>query len=110
MTKFKSKNKKLDTTEKIEKIVKKKKRKLERESSPALSDQSETNKEDIEMNDEYLGSNSRGSSRVASPVNSDCEENGTSNVSSSRRRKAQAKKLENITEISGFVDLTFWKR
>lgn len=107
MTKFKSKNKKIiDTAEKIDKIMKKKKRKLERESSPALSDHSET-KEDVEMAEvDFLGSNSRGSSRVASPVGSDCED---SNVSVSRRRKAQAKRLEALTEISGFVDLSFWK-
>lgn len=94
-----------NTTEKIEKIMKKKKRKLERESSPALSDHSE-NKEDVEMAEDYLGNNSRGSSRAASPIGSDCEE---STVSVSRRRKPQAKRLESLTEVSGFVDLTFWK-
>lgn len=110
MTKFKSKNKKLldNTTEKIEKIMKKKKRKLERESSPALSDHSENKEEqDIEMSEvDYLGSTSRSSSRVASPVGSDCEE---TSVSVSRRRKAQAKRLESVPEVSGFVDLSFWK-
>lgn len=109
MTKFKSKNKKLidNTTEKIEKIMKKKKRKMERENSPALSDHSE-NKEDVEMAEDFMGNGggSGHSSRVTSPVGSDCEEN---NVSVSRRRKAQAKRLESLPEVSGFVDLTFWK-
>lgn len=109
MTKFKSKNKKLmdNPTEKIEKIMKKKKRKLDREGSP-MSDHSE-NKEDqdTEMTEDYMNENGSGnSSRVASPVGSDCEEN---TVSVSRRRKAQAKRLESMPEISAFVDLSFWK-
>lgn len=115
MTKFKSKNKKSssdkekdNTCEKIEKIMKKKKRKLERETSPALSDRSES-KEDTEMMDFLVeGAPSGGSSRTASPGGSDCEDNGRI-ASVSRRHKPQAKRRETLPEVSGFVDLSFWK-
>lgn len=112
MTKFKSKNKKpserYNTCAKIEKIMKKKKR-IDRESSPALSDRSES-KEDVELMEvDFMaeGGNSGGSSCTASPGGSDCEDNGRIPVS--RRHKAQAKRRENLPEISGFVDLNFWK-
>lgn len=113
MTKFKSKNKKAsdkdNTCEKIEKIMKKKKRKLEREASPALSDRSES-KEDVEMMEtDFLaeGDGSGGSSPTATPEGSDCED--STNMPVSRRHKAQAKRRETLPEISGFVDLNFWK-
>lgn len=102
MMKVKSKNKRLAE----EKLAKKKK--FEREYSPALSDKSDGT-QDAEIGDvDYFldGTPSNLSSRTASPGISDGEEP----VRPSRRHKAQAKKRERVEEISGFIDLDFWKQ
>lgn len=108
MTKFKSKNKKV--MENGEKSLKKKNKLFEREYSPALSDKSE-GVQDIEMAEVDFLSESGGpsgrSSRTGSPVGSDCEENLTI---SSRRIKGPAKRREDLPEISGFIDLDYWKK
>lgn len=105
MTKFKSKNKKL--VESVEKI--KRKKHFEREYSPALSDKSEGPAE-IEMTEvDFLSESgpSGRSSRTGSPGISDCED---AMSVSSRRHKGQAKRRENVSEISGFIDLDYWKK
>lgn len=102
MMKVKSKNKRLAE----EKLAKKKK--FEREYSPALSDKSD-GIQDAEIGDvDYFldGTPSNLSSRTASPGISDGEEF----VRPSRRHKAQAKRRERVEEISGFIDLDFWKQ
>lgn len=108
MTKFKSKNKKL--SENCEKRIKKKKD-FEREYSPALSDKSD-GVQDVEMAEmDFLSEQSRSgpSSRAGSPGVSDCEE--TDNVSSSsRRHKGQAKRREDLSDVSEFIDLDYWKK
>lgn len=106
MTKFKSKNKK--SSENGEKI--KKKKQYEREYSP-VSDKSDGN-EDVELVEEQeVDSLSEvdGSSRTGSPGGSDCEENGGI-VEKSRRHKSQVtKRRENVQQLSGFIDLDYWK-
>lgn len=103
MMKVKSKNKR--ATE--EKILKKKKH-FEREYSPALSDKSDGVQDaEIAEVDFFLESGpSNLSSRTTSPGVSDSEENSRH----SRRHKAQAKRREDVTGISGFIDLDFWKQ
>lgn len=105
MSKFKSKNKKLDDVN--EKL--KKKKDFEREYSPALSDKSDPI-EDVDMViDDYLEEGaSGGSSRTASPRDSDCEENV---AVKSRRRKGQAKKRDgSLFEFSDFICSQYWKK
>lgn len=107
MTKFKSKNKKL--SENGEK--KKKKKHFEREYSPALSDKSDV-AADCDMAEvDFLSESgpSGRSSRTGSPGASDCEDNILAN-GSSRRHKSQAKRRENLPEVSSFIDLDYWKR
>ncbi|KAB0796641.1 hypothetical protein PPYR_10702 [Photinus pyralis] len=106
MTKVKSKNKRL-VDNNGEKNVKKKKH-FEREYSPALSEKSDGSP-DIEMADvEFFAENvpSRLSSGAASPAASDCEDN----FGHSRRHKSLAKRRENTHEVSGFIDLDYWKQ
>lgn len=107
MTKFKSKNKKLcDSGEKRAK----KKKEFDREYSPALSDKSD-GMQDMEMSEmDFLSEHSRSgpSSRNGSPGNSDCEEQETTN--GSRRHKGQARRRENIPEVSSFIDLEYWTK
>ncbi|KAK5642428.1 hypothetical protein RI129_008595 [Pyrocoelia pectoralis] len=106
MTKVKSKNKRL-TDNNGEKNVKKKKH-FEREYSPTLSEKSDGSP-DIEMADvEYFTESgpSRLSSGAASPSASDCEDN----FGHSRRHKSLAKRRENTPEVSGFIDLDYWKQ
>lgn len=106
MTKFKSKNKKLS-----ENGEKKKKKHFEREYSPALSDKSD-GAGDCEMAEvDFLSESgpSGRSSRTGSPGASDCEDNIPAN-GSSRRHKSQAKRRENLPEISSFIDLDYWKK
>lgn len=103
MMKVKSKNKRLAE----EKLAKKKK--FEREYSPALSDKSDGT-QDTEMAevDFFLdGVRSNLSSRTASPGISDSEEPTSRR---SRRHKAQARRREGVDGLSGFVDLDFWKQ
>ncbi|CAH1372406.1 unnamed protein product [Tenebrio molitor] len=106
MSKFKSKNKKIDDS--VEKL--KKKKHFERAFSPALSDKSEGN-EDVEMAEvDFLCEDgpSGGSSRTASPRDSDCEENV---AVKSRRHKGQAKRRDvGIPEVSDFICPDYWKR
>lgn len=108
MTKFKSKNNK-KMSENGEKL-KKKKQCFEREYSP-VSDKSDGN-EDVELVEEQeVDSLSEvdGSSRTGSPGGSDCEENGGL-VEKSRRHKNQVtKRRENVQQLSGFIDLDYWK-
>ncbi|KAF5303345.1 hypothetical protein FQR65_LT08258 [Abscondita terminalis] len=106
MTKVKSKNKRL-TDNNGEKTIKTKKH-FDREYSPSLSDKSDGSP-DTEMADvEFFGESgpSRLSSRAASPNASDCEDN----FGHSRRHKSLAKRRENTAEISGFIDLDYWKQ
>lgn len=107
MTKVKSKNKRLTDNNNEEKIIKKKKH-FDREYSPSLSDKSDGSP-DTEMADvEFFAESgpSRLSSRAASPTASDCEDN----FGHSRRHKSLAKRRENTPEISGFIDLEYWKQ
>lgn len=107
MTKFKSKNKKFGDSG-PEKVLKKKAH-FEREYSPALSDKSEGIQE-AEMQDvDFLSESgpSGRSSRTGSPGISDCEENAPIEK---RKHKGQAKKREMVPEVSGFVDLDYWKK
>ncbi|XP_025836912.1 SIN3-HDAC complex-associated factor isoform X2 [Agrilus planipennis] len=132
MTKVKSKNK--NNGDKLTSIKKKKKQDQEddhrprrhrpddddfdREYSPALSDdiKSDGGVQDVEMNDMDFASSdndpSNRSSRTASPGASDYEEGapGSTSRHSSRRLKGQAKRRDNLPEISGFVDLDFWTK
>lgn len=101
MTKFKSKHKKMLENEKAGA----KKKQFEREYSPTLSDP-----QDVEMADvDFLMESgpSEGSSRTASPGNSDCEDGGA--ISRSRRHKGPTKRRETLP-VSEFVDMDFWKR
>lgn len=106
MTKFKSKNKKLS-----ENGEKKKKKHFEREYSPALSDKSEGTADCDMAEVDFLSESgpSGRSSRAGSPGISDCEDN-VSATGSSRRHKGQAKRRDNLPEISGFIDLDYWKK
>lgn len=106
MTKVKSKNKRAAENGN-EKNLKKKKH-FDREYSPTLSDKSDGTP-DAEMAEVDFFSESapsRLSSLAASPVASDCEDN----IGHSRRHKSLAKRRENTTEISGFIDLDYWKQ
>ncbi|RZB66642.1 protein FAM60A, partial [Asbolus verrucosus] len=105
MSKFKSKNKKIDDNgDKL-----KKKKPFEREYSPTLSDKSDGN-EDVDMAEvDFLCEDgpSGGSSRTTSPRDSDCEENV---AVKSRRHKGQAKRREGgLPEISDFISSDYWK-
>lgn len=102
MSKFKSKNKKIDDND--EKI--KKKKHFDREYSP-LSDN-----EDVDMAEEDFMCEegpSGGSSRTASPRDSDSEENTRVK---SRRHKGQAKRRdsESLPEVSDFICSDYWKK
>lgn len=106
MTKFKTKNKKLP-----ENVEKKKKKHFEREYSPALSDKSEGTA-DCDMGEvDFLSESgpSGRSSSAGSPGISDCEDN-VSGSGGSRRQKGQAKRRDNLPEISSFIDLDYWKK
>lgn len=111
MTKFKSKNNK-KLSENGEK--KPKKKHFEREYSPTLSDKSD-GAADCDMAEvDFLSESgpSGRSSRTGSPGASDCEDNIPANgTGSSRRRlKGQAKRRENLPEVSSFIDLDYWKK
>lgn len=107
MTKFKSKSKKL-----LENGEKKKKKHFEREYSPALSDKSDGVVAECEMAEvDFMSESgpSGRSSRTGSPGASDCEDHVAAN-GSSRRRKIQAKRRENLPEISSFIDMDYWQK
>ncbi|CAH0546544.1 unnamed protein product [Brassicogethes aeneus] len=104
MTKFKSKNKKTGA-ETIEKI--KKKKRFEREYSPAMSDKSD---EDMDNVEDFLTEDvpSGPSSCTGSPGGSDCEPEAAVGEKS-RRHKGLAKRFDN-NRITDYVDFDYWKR
>ncbi|XP_044756972.1 SIN3-HDAC complex-associated factor isoform X2 [Coccinella septempunctata] len=108
MTKFKSKVKKAMENN-IAAKIKKKKHRYEREYSPTLSDKSDdAEMAEVDFLEEDGGSG--GSSRTNSPGGSDCEENNNSQEGKNRRHKAQAKKREGLSDISDFIDFSYWTR
>ncbi|KAK9891466.1 hypothetical protein WA026_014698 [Henosepilachna vigintioctopunctata] len=111
MTKFKSKIKKAMENNSMDKM-KKKKHHYEREYSPSPSDKSD-GAEDAEMAEvDFLSEDgpSGGSSRTASPGGSDCEDISNLHEGKSRRHKSHAKRRENLTDISDFIDFNYWTR
>ncbi|KAG5888103.1 hypothetical protein JTB14_021900 [Gonioctena quinquepunctata] len=102
MTKFKVKNRKLMEAEKF-----KAKKQFNREASPVLSDKSEGN-EEMELGEDFMSEDgpSNESSRTGSPGVSDSEEV----VEKSRRYKGLARHRDEITRVSDFVDLEYWRR
>ncbi|XP_066585805.1 SIN3-HDAC complex-associated factor [Prorops nasuta] len=103
LTKFKSKNKKKikDTSEKIDKIMKKKHIFLKsdnyREQSPAMSD---------DLTEEYTGeTGSKSSSRAASPANSD-----DASLNEKPINISKVNELKDDFNLNGFIDLSYFKR
>lgn len=108
-TKFKTKNKKLAGDKMGEKL---KKKHFVREYSPALSDKSDA-AEYMDMTDiDFLSEEgpSMDSSRTGSPGASD-NEDSVMQKSRSRRRKAISRRREATQHnVSGFIDLDYWKK
>ncbi|XP_066258172.1 SIN3-HDAC complex-associated factor [Euwallacea similis] len=109
-TKFKTRNRKLNGDKLNDKM---KKKQFEREYSPPLSDKSD-GPEDMDINDvDFLSEDgpSMGSSRNGSPGISDVEDHVEVSKDRSRRRKGKSRRRDEIHfNVSGFIDLDYWKK